>query len=62
MGVTASLILLLAITTSFSGAGRLSVAMGERLELPGRFAKRQPAVAAADLRAARGGAAGFGVS
>ena len=40
MGVTASLILLLAITTSFSGAGRLSVAMGERLELPGRFAKR----------------------
>ena len=40
MGVTASLILLLAITTSFSGAGRLSVAMGERLELPGRFGKR----------------------
>ena len=40
VGVTASLILLLAITTSFSGAGRLSVAMGERLELPGRFAKR----------------------
>jgi basic amino acid/polyamine antiporter, APA family len=40
VGVTASLILLLAITTSFSGAGRLSVAMGERLELPGRFGKR----------------------
>src|SRR4029077_19018703 len=40
VGVTASLILLLAITTSFSGAGRWSVAMGERLELPGRFAKR----------------------
>jgi basic amino acid/polyamine antiporter, APA family len=40
VGVTASLILLLAITTSFSGAGRLSVAMGERLELPGPFAKR----------------------
>jgi APA family basic amino acid/polyamine antiporter len=34
------LILLLAITTSFSGAGRLSVGMGERLQLPAVFASR----------------------
>jgi basic amino acid/polyamine antiporter, APA family len=40
VGLTASLILLLAITTSFSGAARLSVAMGERLQLPHQFAKR----------------------
>jgi APA family basic amino acid/polyamine antiporter len=40
VGLTASLILLLAITTSFSGAARLSVTMGERLQLPRQFAKR----------------------
>jgi basic amino acid/polyamine antiporter, APA family len=50
VGLTASAILLLAITTSFSGAGRLSVVMGERLQLPAGFAKRhrrslQPAFA-----------------
>lgn len=40
VGATATMILLLAITTSFSGAARLSVAMGERLQLPAQFAKR----------------------
>ncbi len=40
VGLTASMILLLAITTSFSGAARLSVNMGERLQLPRQFAKR----------------------
>jgi basic amino acid/polyamine antiporter, APA family len=40
VGVTATMILLLAIVTSFSGAARLSVAMGERLQLPAQFAKR----------------------
>jgi APA family basic amino acid/polyamine antiporter len=40
VGVTATLILLLAITTSFSGAGRLAAAMGERLQLPGVIARR----------------------
>ena len=40
VGLTATLILLLAITTSFSGAARLSVGMGERLQLPHQFAKR----------------------
>jgi basic amino acid/polyamine antiporter, APA family len=40
VGITATLILLLAITTSFSGAARLSVGMGERLQLPGVFASR----------------------
>jgi APA family basic amino acid/polyamine antiporter len=40
VGITATLILLLAITTSFSGAGRLSVGMGERLQLPAVFASR----------------------
>jgi APA family basic amino acid/polyamine antiporter len=40
VGVTATLILLLAITTSFSGAARLSVSMGERLQLPAVFAAR----------------------
>jgi APA family basic amino acid/polyamine antiporter len=40
VGVTATLILLLAITTSFSGAARLSVTMGERLQLPAVFAVR----------------------
>ena len=50
VGVTATLILLLAITTSFSGAARLSMTMGERLQLPGVFASRsrrslQPAAA-----------------
>jgi APA family basic amino acid/polyamine antiporter len=50
IGVTASMILLLAITTSFSGAGRLSAAMGERLQLPEVLARKnrkslQPPVA-----------------
>jgi APA family basic amino acid/polyamine antiporter len=40
VGITATLILLLAITTSFSGAARLSVTMGERLQLPAVFASR----------------------
>jgi APA family basic amino acid/polyamine antiporter len=40
VGLTATLILLLAITTSFSGAARLSVSMGERLQLPRQLAKR----------------------
>jgi APA family basic amino acid/polyamine antiporter len=40
VGLTATLILLLAITTSFSGAARLSVSMGERLQLPQQLAKR----------------------
>jgi APA family basic amino acid/polyamine antiporter len=50
VGITATLILLLAITTSFSGAARLSMSMGERLQLPAVFASRsrrslQPAAA-----------------
>ena len=54
VGVTATLILLLAITTSFSGAARLSVTMGERLQLPAVFAARsrrslQPTAALAGI-------------
>jgi basic amino acid/polyamine antiporter, APA family len=40
VGLAATLILLLAITTSFSGAARLSVGMGDRLQLPPMFARR----------------------
>ena len=53
VGVTATLILLLAITTSFSGAARLSMAMGERLQLPAPVRVAQPALAAAGLGAVR---------
>jgi len=53
VGLTATLILLLAITTSFSGAARLSVSMGERLQLPAQFvppAALQPATPLDPLR------------
>jgi len=40
VGLTATLILILAITTSFSGAARLSAGMGDHLQLPTLFSRR----------------------
>jgi APA family basic amino acid/polyamine antiporter len=40
VGLTATLILLLAMATSFSGCARLTSAMGEHLQLPSVFARR----------------------
>jgi basic amino acid/polyamine antiporter, APA family len=40
VGLTATLILVLAITTSFSGAARLSAGMGDHLQLPSLFSRR----------------------